>query len=140
MLKNNIYAHFVIEDNNAIFFIKIVSYFILICNNDKSAIQTDVLNILTVQRRILEDSTKIKQVLVGRKMRHLPPFAFANAKYESARIHYDDHEDVLTRRRRDISTTRLRNPNKTSDFQTSPLTSRKYLLQEQKPLVHSLRE
>lgn len=55
-------------------------------------IQTNVLNILT-GRRILEDGTKIKRVPVGRKMRHLPPFAFANAKYERARIHYDDHED-----------------------------------------------
>jgi len=51
---------------------------------------TKVLNILT-NRRTLEDETKL--VLVGRRMRHLTPFAFANAKYaKRTHIHYDDHE------------------------------------------------
>jgi len=45
----------------------------------------------------------------GADHRHpTPPFAFANAKYERACIHYDDHEALLTRRRQGVSTARLR--------------------------------
>lgn len=43
------------------------------------------------------------KVAVGR-VRHLTPFAFANAKYERARTHYDDHEQcVNTQRTRHIN-------------------------------------